>query len=264
MEQRKKLITEENGDSIGKNDTTSLLKGNITNGTLISRNFMADKSMTNSNSNSNSLTMLQLINRFNSSNSMNNQKKIPPDFPIPKIPSPKIPIQFRLASAKLNYIKLGKSVALDVKKIPDSVSTVTTSATDFTTVNHTNRSLVYSESVSTKGTAPTKNIIEINTSDFATNLSNNPNNSIYSPRIGVANNSSALVSKFGVPYTYSFLVPATHSNSNESVNGTGIDSIHTNHTHHLEQTSDVPISNLESSIHRDLQNQYSEQVNNRY
>lgn len=240
------------------------------NPSLISENSMAE-SMKNSIP---PTTMLQSINSsttsnqeiFNCSNSMPINKTIfPPEFPSSKVPSPKIPIQFRLTAAKLNYIKSQKSVALEIQRI-DPLPTATTSGIDSTTVNHTNRSLVYSEPVSTKGTVPTKNTIETkNTSEFTTNPAINPKNSIYSSRIGNAQNSSATTSKSSVPTQInSLLLPIiTYRNSNEPVNGASIFVSHANRAH-LEQTFDVSISNGEASIHRDTQNNYSEQVNERY
>lgn len=258
-------------NSMAKSEPISLLKKNVMNRSLISRNSVAEM-MTNSKPS----TMLQSYNRsattnnqnifMNSSSVSNVDRFVPSTIPsVPKIPSPKIPMQFQLAAAKLNYIKSPKSVAFDMKR-NDTVPIVTTSGTNSTTVIHTNRSLVYSEPVSTKGTAPTKNIIEIDSSRFgATSFLNNPNDSTFSSRFGIAQNITTKAPEFRAKSTYTSLLPGITSNSvNESVKGTGNSLSHTNQAH-LEKKFDVsiPNQNLDTNIYRNIQNKHSEQVNNR-
>lgn len=268
MEQGTKPSKMINGNADGENERNQKLdslKGNFMSWSSISTNNNMDESMAKSKPS----IMLQPMNRltgispeiFNSSSSTSykNISFYRPILSIPKAPSPKIPIQFQLTAAKLNYINSQKSVAFDMKKI-DSFPTVVTSGTNSTSVSLTNRSLVYSESVSTKGTAPTKNIIGINTSDFVTNPPNNPKDSIHSSGIDIAPNLSATLPKFEVLSPHSLLLPATQVNLNESVNDTSTKLSHTNRTL-LDQSSDGSVLNLETNIHQNSQNHYSEQVN---
>lgn len=259
-------ITNENSiEEIERNHKFDVLKDNNLSCSSISTTDM-NKSMENTKPSiilqtidSRSIVKNQEIFNSSSSTPYNNIPIYRPVLSIPEAPLPKIPIQFQLTAAKLNYIKSQKSVAFDTKKI-DSFPTVVTSGTNSTTVNHTNRSLVYSESVSTKGTAPTKNTIGINTSDFVTNSLNNPKDSIYSTGIDIARNSSAKISGFKVLSPHSLLLPATQSSRNASMNSTGTKLSHTNQTL-LEQSSDGSVLNLETNIHRNLQSDYSLQVN---
>lgn len=279
MRQGKKPTTEINGYFMAINAPTSLLKSNN-----MIRSSVSRYSMSGSIPNPKSSTMfqngfetctLQSINRpatksqqiFNSSNPMANTKMFRPSgSSILKKQPQKISNQVQLIahpiSSDLKYKKSQKSVELD-EKIIVSFPSATPSGTNSTTVNHTNSSLVYLKPVSTIGTAPTKNIIEINnTSDFAKNFLIKQTDSIYSSSIGAAQNSSAASTGFEVSSIIPLLLPAKVSNFNEFVNGTSNNSSNASKTH-LKQTFVASNRNPEHDIYRDVvQHEYSNQVNN--
>lgn len=283
MGQGKKPSIERNSNYVGKKAQISLLKYNNTNRSSILSNCI-QKAMPNSSTSSmfqtqnESVYTLQPIRTptiesqpiINSSMICN--KTLPPGKSLLKVlsPSPKIPIQFQLATAKLakiQHTKSQKSVELDelnTKKIA-SILTPTPSGTNLTTVNHANRSLVYPEPVSTKGIAPTKNITEISTIDIDTKFLIRPN-FLYSSRSGIAHHSSPEIFKFRVPINESLLKPISKSNFNESVNFASFNPSRTNKTH-SDQTFDASITHLDNDIHRNdqqaLGTEYFEQVNHK-
>lgn len=271
MEQRKKPTAEINGQFVGNNQSISSLNINNMNPMSNSRNFMAE-SISNSKSSTifgnefESVCTFQSINRpatksFQIFKPMSNTRIFSPGSSIlRKKPTSTILSPFQLTaypiSSEFNDTKSQKSVAFDTKRI-DSFPIAAPPGINSTTINYTNSTLVNSEPVSTEDTAPTKNIIEINTSDFTTNFSKH---SIHSALIGTAQNSSATISKFEIPSINSIpLLPVIQSSSNGSVNDMSINLSHTNKTH-LEQTFDASNSNPKN---QDCQHKYSKQVNYR-
>lgn len=192
-------------------------------------------------------------------------KVVPPGISLLRCrpPSPKILKQFmapkQVVATNSPYKKLPNSVTHSIA----SILTTAPSGTNLATaVNHANRPSVYRKPVSTKGTAPTKNINEINTSGFATNFLIDPPNSIRSSTIGIAQNSSVTITKFGLPPIESALVPAVHSSSNESVNGASLDLTRENKTLDSEQSFDGFTTTWRNDKHQQaLRTEYSEQVN---
>lgn len=158
--------------------------------------------------------------------------------PLKPLPEPQIPTQFQ------------KSNALYAMKIT-SIHT-TPSGIDSATVKHANRSLVYPQAVSTKDTAPTKNTIEIKTSDTDCSIRLN---AICSSTI--TNYSSVETSQFKVPSTPNLLKPITKSNFGESVSGTSFNSPHTNQTHLDSIIIDAPIASQDKDIYGNFQRSVS-------
>lgn len=276
MEEGKKPTNEKNGNLIEKKAPISLLKFNNANRSSIPKSFMSDP-ISNLNASTifqnqmESVHTLQSIRlpitksqpNINNPNPMTYKISSSGSAILNSVPTPRIPIQFQLAAAKTQHVEPKKSVGLKMNNIA-SILTSTPSGTNSTTVNHANRSLVYREPVSTKDTAPTKNIIGINTIRADTNFFINQPDCTYSSGIGIAQNTSATILKYGVSSTEPLLVPSIKLNSNESVNGTSFNLYRTNNTQ-LSQTSDGSIKNLKNNSFQDIQRavstEYSEEVN---
>lgn len=258
---------ERNTNKIAKTASTSLLKSNNINALSLSSNnppeslysstpnvYLIEKPMyTSPLANVPTVKSLPL---YNNPSKKIHTSTLPPGTSLlktslralPSVPTPKNPIQFQ---------KLGEIDGLDTKKTVSALAP-TPSGINLTTAHHVNRSVIYLEPVSTKGTAPTNNFIKISTNDIDTNNTIQPN-TVYP----LEQYSSIKASKLNV---FSANKSLLKQNCNESVNTASFNSSYTNNTH-LEEIIDAPITNLDINIHGNNQQavptEYLEQVSNK-
>lgn len=184
-------------------------------------------------------------------------------------PPPVIPIQFQaLAQKRANALQTHQNMKLMQQKAvgnetKTTVSTAAPSAIDLATVNHSNRSLVYREPVSTKHTAPAKNFNEIKTIDLTECTSFDQQNTIQSStatdvrylangKVCIASNKSLL--------TTNHSVKSYGKNANESHTATSFQ-LSRVHKQLLQQKHDAVTATLGNDHFSHIEKLVSQQYN---